>query len=262
MLASGPPNHTRLRKLVAKAFTARSVERMSRRIEEIADELLDAVDTSAPVDLIKAYAGPLPARVIGDLLGVPEGFRDQFLTFLVPYLNQSTGPEMAAASAGLTTMLTDLLADKRRLPCDDLMTALIEASSDGDRLSATELLAAAYLLIVAGFDTTANLIGNGIPALLSNPSQLAALRADTSLLPSAVEELLRITSPVNISVFRFATEPIRVGDPGGLDIARKPGHLAFGFAHLELATTEPLAYRDGVMIHGLVALPVHCHREA
>lgn len=195
LLHTSPPDHTRLRKLVAKAFTAGAVARLNPRIEQLANELLDAVDTSAPVDLIKEYAGPLPGRVIGELLGVPAEFRDTFLALLDPYLNQSSGPEMLAASTGLTAMLTDLFAEKRRQPCDDLISALIQASSVGDRLSETELLATVYLLIVAGYDTTVNLTGNGVAALLNNPSQLTILRADTSLLACAVEELLRLDSP-------------------------------------------------------------------
>jgi cytochrome P450 len=270
LLHSGPPDHTRLRKLVVKVFTAGAVARLTPRIEEIADELLDAIDTSAPVDLIKEYAGPLPGRVIGELLGVPVEFRDQFLTLLDPYLNQSTGPEMVAASAGLITMLTELFAEKRRQPCDDLISALIEASNDGDRLSETELLATAYLLVAAGYDTTVNLIGNGVAALLRNPSQLAALRADISLLPGAVEELLRIDPPANITVFRFSTAPIRIGevdipenqivvisllaanhdpdrfqDPDRLDISRTPAnHLAFGHG-IHHCLGAPLARLEG-----------------
>jgi cytochrome P450 len=254
MLHSSPPDHTRLRKLVVRAFTARSVERLSPRIEAIADELLDAMNITAPLDLIKAYAAPLPARVISELLGVPVGIRDRFQAALDPYLNQSSGPELQAAFAELTAMLTDVIADKRRKPCDDLMSALIEATSDGDRLTETELLSTAFLLIGAGYETTVNLIGNGILTLLDNPFQLAALRADASQLPSAVEELLRIASPVNITVFRFTTESIRIGevdipedeivaisllaanhdperfeDPDRLDITRESNsHLAFG----------------------------------
>jgi cytochrome P450 len=254
MLHSSPPDHTRLRKLVVRAFTARSVERLSPRIEAIADELLDAMNITAPLDLIKAYAAPLPARVISELLGVPVGIRDRFQAALDPYLNQSSGPELQAAFAELTAMLTDVIADKRRKPCDDLMSALIEATSDGDRLTETELLSTAFLLIGAGYETTVNLIGNGILTLLDNPFQLAALRADASQLPSAVEELLRIASPVNITVFRFTTESIRIGevdipedeivaisllaanhdperfeDPDRLKITRESNsHLAFG----------------------------------
>jgi cytochrome P450 len=270
MLHSDPPDHTRLRKLVTAAFTAPSVEQLKPSIEAIADDLLDAIDTNVPVDMIRAYAGPLPARVISELLGVPAGFRDRFQVLLDPLLNPSAGQAMQNAVTELTAMLTELITDRRRQPRDDLMSALIEASSDGDRLKETELLGTAYLLISAGYDTTVNLIGNGILALLRDPSQLAALRANTSLLSTAVEELLRIGSPVNITVVRFTTEPIRLGDvdipehqivlisllaanhdvgrfedPDRLDISRKPNsHLAFGHG-IHHCVGAPLARLEG-----------------
>jgi cytochrome P450 len=252
MLQADPPDHTRLRKLVVKAFTARAVERLRSQIETIADELLDEFDTSAAVDLITSYAGPLPVRVISELLGIPveSGFRD----VLAPFLQQSSGEQKQAATDELTTMLTALIADKRRHPVADLTSALTEATDDGERLSESELLATLTLLIIAGYDTTVNLIANGVHALLRHPSQLAALRADPTLVSVAVEEFLRFDSPVNISTIRFTTEAVSVGDveigPGQfvmfsllaanhdprhfaeadrLDITRKPNaHMAFG----------------------------------
>jgi cytochrome P450 len=252
MLQADPPDHTRLRKLVVKAFTARAVEQLRWQIETIADELLDEFDTSAPVDLVKSYAGPLPVRVISELLGIPvrSGFRE----VLEPFLQQSSGEQKQAATDQLTTMLTALIADKRRHPAGDLTSALIEATDDGERLSESELLATLTLLIIAGYDTTVNLIANGVHALLRHPSQLAALRANPTLMPAAVEEFLRFDSPVNISTIRFTTEAISVGDveigsgqfvmfsllaanhdprrfvdPDRLDITRKPNpHMAFG----------------------------------
>lgn len=254
MLQADPPDHTRLRKLVVKAFTARAVEQLRPQIETIADELLDEIDTIAPVDLIKAYAGPLPVRVISELLGIASHSRSRFLAVLKPFLNQSTGDQKQAGGDEVTAMLTALIADKRRHPATDLTSALIEATDDGERLSETELLATLTLLIIAGHDTTVNLIANGVLALLRNPSQLALLRADPALMPAAVEELLRFDSPVNIATIRFTTEAINVGDveigpgqfvmisllaanhdarhftdPDRLDITRKPNsHLAFG----------------------------------
>jgi cytochrome P450 len=309
MLQADPPDHTRLRKLVVKAFTARAVEQLRPQIEAIADELLNEIDTGAPVDLVTSYAGPLPVRVISELLGIPV--RSRFRAVLGPFLNQSSGEQKQAGADELITMLTALIADKRRQPGTDLTSALIEATDDGERLSETELLATLTLLIIAGHDTTVNLIANGVLALLRNPSQLAALRADPTLMPAAVEEFLRFGSPVNIATIRFTTEAIHVGDvqigpdqfvmisllaanhdprhfthPDELDITRKPNsHLAFGhgihhcvgaalgrmegrialtrlldrFQRLELATTEPIEYRDSTIIHGPVMLPVRCH---
>jgi cytochrome P450 len=314
MLYSDPPDHTRLRKLVTKAFTARAVEKLTSSIEAVADELLDAMDTRAPVDMIDAYAAPLPARVIGELLGVSAVARTRFQELLNAFVNKPSGPEIEAASYDLTNLLNQLFAEKRREARNDLMSALLEASDDGDQLSETELMATTCLLIAAGYETTVHLIANGIMALLDNPSQLAALRADASLLPSAVEELLRIGSPINFVMLRFTTEQIRIGevdipenqivvisllaanhdnarfeDPDRLDISRKPNsHLAFGhgihhcvgaplarlegrialarllsrFAHLEVATAEPLEYRNSLIVHGLSALPVRCQRHA
>jgi cytochrome P450 len=311
MLQADPPDHTRLRKLVVKAFTARAVEQLRPRIETIADELLDEIDTSAPVDLITSYAGPLPVRVISDLLGIPVTHRSRFLAVLKPFLNQSSGEQKQVGADELVIMLTALIAEKRAHPDADLTSALIEATDDGQRLSESELLATLTLLIIAGHDTTVNLIANGVLALLCNPSQLAALRADPALMPAAVEELLRFGGPINVATIRFTTEAIRVGDveigpgqfvmisllaanhdtrhftdPDRLDITRKPNpHLAFGhgihhcvgaalgrmegriaitrlldrFESIELATTEPIQYRDSTIIHGPATLPVRCH---
>ena len=311
MLQADPPDHTRLRKLVVKAFTARAVEQLRCQVETIADELLDLIDTSSPVDLIKAYAGPLPVRVISELLGIPVMQRSRFLAVLKPLLDQSTADQKQVGGNEVTAMLTALIADKRRHPAADLTSALIEATDDGDKMSEKELLATQTLLIIAGHDTTVNLIANGVFALLRNPSQLAALRADPTLMPTAVEEFLRFGSPVNIATIRFTTEAVNVGDveigpgqfvmisllaanrdarqfadPARLDITRKPNsHLAFGhgihhcvgaalgrmegcialarllgrFQRLELATSEPIEYRDSSIIHGLVTLPVRCY---
>jgi cytochrome P450 len=254
MLNTDPPGHTRLRKLVVKAFTARAVEGMRPQIESIADELLDAIDTGGPVDLIAAYAGPLPVRVISELLGIPADRRSRFQAQLEPLNNESDREAKTIAFRELTSMLTNVVAEKRREPTGDLISALIEATEEGDRLSESELLAMIFLLIAAGYDTTVNLIANGVLALLRNPRQLWALRACPSLMPNAVEEFLRFDSPVNIASMRFTTVPIRVGeveipknqflmisllaanhdadnfeDPGQLDITRKPNaHLAFG----------------------------------
>jgi cytochrome P450 len=254
MLHSDPPDHTRLRKLVVKAFSMRAVDTLLPKIENIADELLDAFETDAPVDLIANYAGPLTVNVISELLGVPVAYRSHFQSQLTPIFNQSTREEKEAAGAELTALIVRLLDEKRHEPTADLTSALIEATDNGNRLSEKELLATMFLLIAAGFDTTVNMIANGVLALLRHPAQLAALRADPSLIGGAVDEILRFDSPVNITA-RFTTAPIPVGDvvipanefvlisllaanrdaahfddPEAFDITRKSNaHIAFGY---------------------------------
>jgi cytochrome P450 len=257
MLLKDPPDHTRLRRLVSKAFTARAVEQLRPKIERITDELLDDIEARAgegPVDLMEFFGAPLPMRVIGELLGVAWADREKFRTAVDPVLTKTDPDELRTAMGTLTTLLSTLIAGKREGPADDLLTALVQVSDSGDQLSEDELLATAYLLILAGYETTVNLICNGILALLENPSQLALLRANPSRFPDAVEEFLRFESPLNIATVRFTTVPIEVGDvdipadelvmiallaanhdsgqfdqPDQLDIARTPNaHLAFG----------------------------------
>ena len=257
MLLKDPPDHTRLRRLVMKAFTAGAVQQLRPRIERIADELLDAIEVAAAtgaVDLMEFFAAPLPMRVIGELLGVPVADADNFRAGVEPVLTTTDPDELRSAMAALTALLGQLIAGKRDRPGDDLLSALVEVSDDGDQLSEDELLATAYLLILAGYETTVNLIGNGILALLQNPTQLEMLRANPSRLPGAVEEFLRFESPLNIATLRFTTEAILVGEvaipsgefvviallaanhdpdkfdePDRLNVNRNPNaHLAFG----------------------------------
>ena len=257
MLLKDPPDHTRLRRLVMKAFTAGAVQQLRPRIERIADELLDAIEVAAAtgaVDLMDFFAAPLPMRVIGELLGVPVADADNFRAGVEPVLTTTDPDELRSAMAALTALLGQLIAGKRDRPGDDLLSALVEVSDDGDQLSEDELLATAYLLILAGYETTVNLVGNGILALLQNPTQLEMLRANPSRLPGAVEEFLRFESPLNIATLRFTTEAILVGEvaipsgefvviallaanhdpdkfdePDRLDVNRNPNaHLAFG----------------------------------
>ena len=215
MLLKDPPDHSRLRRLVMKAFTAGAVQQLRPRIERIADELLDAIEVAAAtgaVDLMDFFAAPLPMRVIGELLGVPVADADNFRAGVEPVLTTTDPDELRSAMAALTALLAQLIASKRDRPGDDLLSALVEVSDDGDQLSEDELLATAYLLILAGYETTVNLIGNGILALLQNPTQLEMLRANPSRLPGAVEEFLRFESPLNIATLRFTTEAILVGE--------------------------------------------------
>ena len=167
MLHMDPPDHTRLRRLVVKAFTPRVVERMAPRIAEIADELLDGVAAradSGAVDLIQLFAAPLPIRVIGELLGVPAGEGERFRKLVDPLLTSLTPAETDAAQSALSDLLQGLIAAKRQNPGPDLLTTLVATAGDDDRLSEEELLATIYLLILAGYETTVNLISNGILA--------------------------------------------------------------------------------------------------
>ena len=254
MLNTDPPQHTRLRKLVTKAFTARTIEPMRASITTTAADLLDAMPCGDVVDLLPAYAFPLPIKVISDLLGVPHADRDSFRDWTAAIVDAKSVDAVKAAGTAMFGYLVALIEDKRANPGDDLVTELVRAGDDGDRLDAGELVAMISLLLMAGHETTVNLIGNGVLALLRHPDQLAALRADPARLPAAVEELLRYDGPANSATLRFTTEPLALGgvvippeeivlvsvaaanrdparfpDPDVLDITRDTaGHLAFG----------------------------------
>ncbi len=209
------------------------MEQLRHRIERIADELLDDIEVGAAdgaVDLMELFAAPLPIRVIGELLGVPAADADRFRSGVEPILTKTDPDELGSALATLTTLLSALIAGKRQRPADDLLTALVEVSDDDDQLSEAELLATAYLLILAGYETTVNLIGNGILALLQNPSQLEVLRAKPSRLPDAVEEFLRFESRA-----QHRHHPIHDrSDPG-----RSGGHTRRRIRHDRFACGEP-----------------------
>ncbi|MFD8499717.1 cytochrome P450 [Amycolatopsis sp. NPDC059657] len=264
MLNSDPPDHTRLRKLVNKAFTSGVVSRLRPRVEQITDELLDAM--SGEVDLMKALAFPLPITVISELLGVELEDRDQFGAWSNLLLSQGDSAAISEAVGAMANFLVQLIERKRENPTDDLMSALVHASEEGDRLSPEELIAMVFLLLVAGYETTVNLIGNSVLALLRHPDQLKALRADLSLLPNMVEEVLRYDGSINIATLRFTKEPIEVSgveipageflflsllsanrdaerfpDPEAFDITRQTnGHVAFGHG-IHYCVGAPLA---------------------
>jgi cytochrome P450 len=228
MLAVDPPDHTRLRRLVAAAFSVRRVEALQGDVEQIVARSLDAIAAQGPdavVDLVATFAFPLPFTVICQLLGVPESWREPFGVSLLEMLVPTRTPEEFAAaklaSDEVVATLGELVARKRREPDDALVSALISARDGQDRLSEQELLSTIFQLIIAGHDTTSSLIGNAVVAFLLHPEQLARLREDPSLLPGAIEELIRYDAPVPHSTFRYAPEEMELGGvviPAGAQI--------------------------------------------
>jgi cytochrome P450 len=261
MLMRDPPDHTRLRGLVTKAFTARRIELLRDRVQAIADALLDNVAEQQGMDAIRDLAFPLPVLVICELLGIPEADRARFVTGSASgaaLLNPvpPTRAELDAANAGTESTgayFEALFEQRRREPADDLISLLVQAEEAGDRLSTAELRANVALLFAAGHETTVNLIGNGLLTLLRHRDQWHRLRDDPSLVPAAVEEILRYECPVQ-AVARTVAEPIEMGgvvlekgeivvvlvgaanrdpavfaEPDRLDVAREPNKpLSFG----------------------------------
>ncbi len=271
MLNADPPDHTRLRKLVGKAFTMRAIARLRPRIEEIAGQLADTMAAAGPsVDLLDEFAFPLPMTVISEILGVPQDRRDEFRHWSNTLLSGAGDEERAAAAGAMAQFLAALVADKTENPGDDMLSDIVRASEDGDTLSHGETTAMAFLLLVAGHETTVNLIGNGMLALLRHPDQLARLRENPDLVPGAVEEFLRYDGPVNLATFRFTTEPVEIAgttipegefvlvsliganrdpehfaDADRLDVERDTtGHLAFGYG-IHHCLGAPLARLEG-----------------
>ncbi|MCX5201820.1 cytochrome P450 [Streptomyces sp. NBC_00237] len=274
VLLSDPPDHTRMRRLVAREFTPRRIEALAPRVQQITDALLDAMeaDGARAADVIDALAFPLPMTVICDLLGVPDLDRDSFRGWSNEAVAPTSPEAEQAAYAAAMPYLTGLIEAKREAPGEDLLSALIHtADEEGDRLSQDELLSMAFLLIVAGHETTVNLIGNGLRALFHHPDQLALLRADfPGLIDGAVEEILRYDGPVEGSTPRIAREDVEFGgahipagsmvvivmadadrdekrfvDPSRFDIRRDArGHIAFGHG-IHFCIGAPLARLEG-----------------
>jgi len=241
MMFLDPPDHTRLRSLVSTAFTPRVVDGLRPRIQAIVDESLDAVADRGEMDVLADLAYPLPTTVICELLGVPLADRELFREWsadasrlLDGYVDPDAQVRGLAATMHLAQYFTDLVDERRkaianafgaRSPEDDLLTAMIMAEEDGRRLTHEELLTTATLLLLAGFETTMNLVGNGMLMLLRNPDQLARLRDDPSLDRTAIEELLRYEGPVHITA-RIATTDVEVGG----QLIRKGEQLAVSIA--------------------------------
>ena len=217
MLLRNPPDHTRLRKLVTKAFTPRVVEGMRPHIQQIVDDLLDRVAAQDGFDIIRDLAFPLPVIVIAELIGVPIEDRDQFKEWagtLARSLDPVVTPEIVQAANSATesfvAYFTRLIAERRTRPQQDMLSALIAVEEAGDRLTEDELLSNTILLFAAGHETTMNLIGNGMLALFRHPDQLAKLKADPSLIRTAVEEFLRYDGSVQITA-RVALQDLEIG---------------------------------------------------
>jgi len=208
MILMDPPGHTRLRKLVSRSFTLRRMEALRPRVREIAARLLDELPADGRVDIMAQYAFLLPVFVMCELLGVPPEDRDDFAAWSNVMIDESTQDQSMAASAKLAEYLSGLIQQKRRQRDDALISALIEEVDDGDRFSEQELVGMAMILLIAGHETTVNLVGNGLLALLTHPDQLALLRAKPELMASAVEEFLRWDSPVHTAPVRFAAEDV------------------------------------------------------
>ncbi|MFJ3876003.1 cytochrome P450 [Streptomyces sp. NPDC090077] len=279
MLRSDPPDHTRLRRLVSQAFTARRVAGMRPRIQAVTDRLLDAVAPAGSADLVADFALPLPVTVIGELLGVPVDDRHDFQYWTDRLTTRGAEPPDPAvideAWRHMRDYVTELIRDKRTHPEDDLLSGLITARDEERRLTEDELVSMVFLLLAAGYITTVNLIAGGLAMLLAHPGQLGLLRSDPALLPGAIEELLRYDGPVSPGIARFAREdveiagvriprgatvliasaiadrdPLRFPDPDRLDITRRDNaHLAFGHG-IHYCLGAPLARLEGEIAIG------------
>ncbi|MCX5312666.1 cytochrome P450 [Streptomyces sp. NBC_00154] len=277
LLNIDPPDHTRLRRLVSKAFTPRRVAEFAPRVQELTDRLIDNFIEQGSADLIHDFAFPLPIYAICDLLGVPREDQDDFRDWAGMMIRHGGGPRggVARSVKKMRGYLAELIHRKRENPGDDLISGLIRASDHGEHLTENEAAAMAFILLFAGFETTVNLIGNGVYALLRNPEQRERLQrsldaGETGLLETGIEELLRYDGPVELATWRFATEPLVLGgrriaagdpvlvvlaaadrdperfaDPDTLDLSRRDNqHLGYGHG-IHYCLGAPLARLEG-----------------
>jgi cytochrome P450 len=257
MLVRDPPDHTRLRTLVSKAFTPRLVERLRGRVQGVCDELLDPVPAEGRMELVHAYALPLPLTIIAELLGIPTEDRLRLHAWARTGIGASSGLDLFLAIPSMWRLpryFRKLFAERRAEPRDDLLTALVQAEEAGDKLDEDELVSMIFLLLVAGYETTVNLLSVSALALLQHPSERESLQQDPGLVASAIEELLRFTSPLEMAMPRYTREDVTIGsvtiprgelvvavfgsanhdeaqfpDPERLDLARDPNrHLGLG----------------------------------
>jgi cytochrome P450 PksS len=273
MLNKDAPDHTRLRTLVHKAFTPSLVERLRQRIQTCCDELLNDLSNKGSMDLMRGYALPLPLTIIAELLGIPAEYRNGLHSLSRSSLSASSTLGVLRAFPDqrlLVRRLRKLITERRRNPDEDLITSLIQAEEAGDKLNEEELVGTIVLLLVAGYETTVNLIGNGVLALLQYQDQRQMLRENRVSPDSAIEELLRYTSPLDIASLRFACEDIQIDsvtipqghaviavlgsanhdesqfrEPETLDLSRDPNrHVAFGQG-VHFCLGAPLARLEG-----------------
>lgn len=273
MLDLDQPDHTRLRALVHKAFTPRLVEQMRERVQTLADELLDVVARRGEMDLINDYALPLPMTIITEILGVPTSDRHKFHKWSKAVVSLSSPNATVKVIPSVWMFIRYLrrfFKVRRADPKDDLTSALIQAEEAGDKLSEDELLAMVFLLLIAGHETTVNLIASGTLALLEYPDQMEKLRGEPALIKSAIEELLRYTAPVLMTTERYAREDVTLHgvtiprgemtfgvigsanrdekvfqNPDRLDITREPNkHISFGQG-IHFCLGAPLARMEG-----------------
>ncbi|GAB4210492.1 MAG: cytochrome P450 [Roseiflexaceae bacterium] len=274
-----PPKHTRLRKLVQQAFTPRLVEQHRLRIQQIADGLIDAVEPRGQMDLISDYANPLPVTVISELLGFPPEDSHKFRGWTEAIVGGTPSPErlqqLQESTQAFIEYCQALFAQRRANPSDDLISGLLQAEEEGDKLSEEELFSMVVLLVIAGHETTVNLIGNGMLALLTNPEQLELLRQQPELLPLAVEEFLRYDCPAEAGAMRYASQDLELGgqqiqrgdqmlimftsinrdeqrfeQADRLDVSRAENkHLAFGHG-IHYCLGAPLARLEGQIAFG------------
>ena len=276
MLTVDPPDHTRMRALVHKAFTPRIIDSLGPRIQQIADNLLAQMAETDQADLIMSYAFPLPITVIAELLGIPPEdrarFRNWSQTIILNSLRGEGLDEVGVAVLEFIMYFHTLFEERRANPGDDLISGLLAAEEAGDKLDQQELISMIFLLLAAGHETTVNLIGNGTLALLQHPEQMARLRENPSLIRTAVEEMLRYGSPVAQSTMRWAArdlelhgariqqgdlvlaaliaanrDPAEFPDPDRFDITRTPNrHIAFGNG-IHYCLGAPLARLEGAI---------------
>lgn len=272
LLDLDPPDHTRLRGLVHKAFTPRVIENLRPRIQQIADDLIDQMQGTGQADLINAFSFPLPITVIAEMLGIPAADRDKFRDWTRTLLFVPDADENRRAAMEFGMYMNSLIDERRDNPQEDVLSGLIQAEEAGDRLDRMELLSMLFLLLVAGHETTVNLIGNGTLLLLQHPDQMQKLKNDPTLIRSAVEEMLRYNGPVETTTFRWAFEDVEVGgvtipagdvvlpallaanrdpayfeNPNVFDITRENNkHIAFGLG-IHYCLGAPLARMEGAI---------------